>query len=387
MTIPFGANRRSPRQLLFDWRATDRSLTARIGQLGALTRASAAWSVDENGVLAPVANNVPRFGYVGANFGLLLEGARTNDLTFPRTLSNAAWTATSCTVGSTLGADSIIGSGSRLTATAGNATVIRAAALVHASQARAASLRIKRIVGTGAVQLTLDGGATWTALTVTSSYGSQSVTQTLANSQFGIRLVANGDVVDVDVTQNEAGGYPTSFIAGARSADVLAFPFKAPASRLAATGVALYDDLITLRPAAAFGYYSEELVLGETGSFGNNCLLIASGDTPTSIASGMENGGAYVSQATLNPAYNAGDRIERLLLMTPAGGSTLIVSVNGGAASTQIGTAAAVWPAAFDAPNLSFAGAGASAGTMLRRAVRIATGNPTLTQMQQFDLN
>jgi hypothetical protein len=77
--------------LLFDWRAEDRSLTARSGQVGTLTRAGAGTLVDVNGVLLSSPDNQPRFGYHNGYFGLLLELAQRNLVLQSEALTTAPW--------------------------------------------------------------------------------------------------------------------------------------------------------------------------------------------------------------------------------------------------------------------------------------------------------
>jgi hypothetical protein len=73
---------------------------------------------------------------------------------------------------------------------------------------------LRRVTGTGAVSLTLDGGATWFAVTpVSTRYGRFTLTQTLANPTPGLRLTVAGDVVAADFWQLEAGSFATSRIA------------------------------------------------------------------------------------------------------------------------------------------------------------------------------
>lgn len=197
------------------------------------TRATTATYVDAAGVLQTALSGVIRDGhYIAGNRTTLLEGARTNSTIQNRDLTNAAWTASSVTVARITGADGVALSGSRLTATGANGTVIVTTALVHGSQARSAAIWVKRVTGSGNIQLTLDNGSTWTTITVTASYAyAIGITQTLANSQFGIRIVTNGDAVDVDYCMNEAGAFQSSAIATTvaavtRNADMPTFPFS-----------------------------------------------------------------------------------------------------------------------------------------------------------------
>lgn len=163
--------------------------------------------------------------------GILLESTRTNVVLHNRDMTNAAWTKTNCTAAKTqTGIDGVTNSASSLTATAGNATCLQA--IVLASSQRYQSAYVKRITGSGNIDMTMDNGATWTTVTLTTSWTPVVIlTQTLANPTVGFRIVTSGDAIAVDMVQNENGAFRTSPIAtttGAvtRAADNLTVPFN-----------------------------------------------------------------------------------------------------------------------------------------------------------------
>lgn len=197
-------------------------LGASPNRLLTITRASTAYEDDSTGLWHSFGNNVLRV----TNKGTLIEESRTNVVLWDRDLTNAAWTATSVTVAKDqTGIDGAANSASSLTATAGNGTVLQAVTL--ASSARAQSAFVKRITGTGVVDMTMDNGVTWTAITVTSAWKQVSIpTQTLANPTVGFKIVTSGDAIAVDFVQNENGTFPTSpilttTVAATRAADVV----------------------------------------------------------------------------------------------------------------------------------------------------------------------
>jgi hypothetical protein len=146
----------------------------------------------------------------GNPMGVLIEEARTNVVLYCRDLSNAAWTKTNTTAALTaIGIDGVVNSASVLTATAGNGTALQAITL--ASSQRQQSAYVKRVTGAGVINMTTDGGTTWTVITVTSNWTQVTVpAQTLANPSVGFRIVTNGDAIAVDFVQNETGYFPTS---------------------------------------------------------------------------------------------------------------------------------------------------------------------------------
>ena len=155
-------------------------------------------TVDANGVVTEATG-----ADLTGPFKPLLEPSATNRITYSDDLSNAAWTKTSCTATyNQIGIAGAANAASLITATGANATVIRASALTQASGEHAFAVNIKRSVGTGTVELTLDNGSTWQDITsqIGASYARIAVDQTLANPQVGIRIVTSGDAVIVGNT-------------------------------------------------------------------------------------------------------------------------------------------------------------------------------------------
>jgi hypothetical protein len=159
-----------------------------------------------SGLLETVSAGAPRFDYdpvTLAALGYLGEGTRTNVVLWNRDLTNEAWTPTNITPAKDqTGIDGVANSASSITATAGNGTILQAITL--ASSARYQSAYMKRITGSGVVEMTTDNGSTWTPVTVTASWTRVLIpTQTLANPTVGFRIVTSGDAIAVDFVQNE----------------------------------------------------------------------------------------------------------------------------------------------------------------------------------------
>jgi hypothetical protein len=157
---------------------------------------------------------------------LLVEPAATNLALRSRDLSNVIWVKTSITAAkNAVGADGTASGATTLTATAASGTVLQA--LVNVSQSRVFSAYIRRVSGTGAIQLTTNGGTNWDTVTISSLYTQVFCTaQTVLNGSVGIRMAVSGDVIEVDFTQGEVGPVATSPIATTtaavtRNADVI----------------------------------------------------------------------------------------------------------------------------------------------------------------------
>lgn len=134
----------------------------------------------------------------------LFEPAGLNRFLWNRDLTNAATTKTNVTA--TLdqtGIDGIANAATRLAATAADGTCLQA--ITHASTTRLGSAFVKRLVGTGAVSMTVDNGATWTVIAVTASWARVTLpVQTLADPTVGFKLATSGDEIAVDYVQCEA---------------------------------------------------------------------------------------------------------------------------------------------------------------------------------------
>lgn len=180
-----------------------------------LSRGTIGTYFDADGVLRTAAADTwrPHHDTAGAHRGILLEAAATNNFTRARDLTHSDWTKTSVTVTRTVtGLDGVANTACRITATAGNGRITMATAI--GTGQRVASYWMRRVSGTGAVEITVDNEVTWTAIgPLTSAWQRVYVQQSgEANSRAGFRLATNGDVIEVDCAQYELGDKPTSFI-------------------------------------------------------------------------------------------------------------------------------------------------------------------------------
>lgn len=199
---------------------------------GTKSRALAAFAMQSDGTLVSVASGTMRSNYSAAGVyqGFLIEGALVNRCLQSQVFENVAWVASNITKTDN---DAVAPDGTStaalLLATAGNGTVIQDLGVVGSAE-KTGSLWIKRKTGTGNIDLTMDDGAGWSTQSVTTTWTRFSVTQTLANEGFGIRIVTDTDAVWVWQGQVETSGFPSSDIVTttvgiSRPLDVLNYVF------------------------------------------------------------------------------------------------------------------------------------------------------------------
>lgn len=243
--------------------------------------------------------------------GLRIEEARTNVCLWNRDLTNAAWTATNITAAKNqTGADGSANAASSITATAGNATILQSITL--ASSTRYQSAYVKRITGSGTINMTTDGGSTWNVITVTSAWTRVGFTQAaVTNPNVGFRIVTSGDAIAVDFVQNETGAFITSPIAttsgtATRAADDVtlatsAMPFSTTAGYV----------LARVKGAVTGGVCQWSITNGTTAERllslyhpNNYHFFVADGDVAQAILSAGENFADIFSKTTVAWATN-----------------------------------------------------------------------------------
>lgn len=183
----------------------------------AFTRSGSATRMGPRGLVETVAADALRHDFdatTGVYLGWLVEESRTNLALRSRDQSVAPWTRSNMTAArSAVGLDGVAASATTLTAGLAGASVYQGVSA--ASAAYTLSVDLRRVSGSGAVSLTLDGGASWHTVTTalgTDRYRRVTLTQTLANPTPGLKLETAGDVLAADYWQLEAGGFATSRI-------------------------------------------------------------------------------------------------------------------------------------------------------------------------------
>jgi hypothetical protein len=195
------------------------------------TRASNATYMGSVGLLATASSGLPRFdwastdrtgaGTIASPFviplastsicnGILIEESRQNRLLWCRDATQSgSWTCANVTpLLNQTGIDGVANAASSLTASADGGTCIQTITL--ASGSRTGSVYLKRLTGTGAVQVSLDG-TTWSTVDLSSTEWRRIVLSgTVTNPVVGIKLATNGDAVAMDYGQVEDGAFATS---------------------------------------------------------------------------------------------------------------------------------------------------------------------------------
>jgi len=136
--------------------------------------------------------------------GLEVWPDRTNRAIQNRDFTNASWTKTNVTAARSTGRNNGANAGSRITVTTDGGTAMLPA-ITLASSTQIGSVDIKRVTGTGTIEMTMDGGASWVTLTGTgTTWTRPSIpAQTVTNPQVGFRFGTSGDVFDIDYVQLE----------------------------------------------------------------------------------------------------------------------------------------------------------------------------------------
>jgi len=141
--------------------------------------------------------------------GLLIEEARTNRILWCRDATQANWVSTNITAAKDqTGVDGVANAASSLTATANDGTCIQTITL--ASGSRTGSVYLKRITGTGNVQVSLDGTTYSTVDLSTTEWRRIVLSGTVTNPTVGIKLAVSGDAVAMDYGQVEDGANSTT---------------------------------------------------------------------------------------------------------------------------------------------------------------------------------
>ncbi len=199
------------------------SNTATFARTGGATKPATYF--DSSGVMQKtITTNDPRYNYGYYNttgyhafsqVGVMIEGASTNDLSKSEEFEHGDWAKTNTTADdSDAGSSAPDGASvtSSITASAGNGTLIQSFADAGAN-VYTASVWIKRKTGTGTINLRANSGDGYTAIVATADWTRhQVVSSALANPDFDLQIVTNGDAIYIYGTQLENLPFASSFI-------------------------------------------------------------------------------------------------------------------------------------------------------------------------------
>ena len=271
-------------------------------QLGPFThtRASAATGEDYQGIVQTVGNDVPVFlgaQWTGSEWvappdgvaiGLQYELAATNRLNTD--WSNAAWVK-----------NNLANAGNTLTATAGNGTALQT--YTAGAATRTFSVDIRRVTGTGDVQITVDGGTNWVTVRLLDSRQRFTLAATAANPQVGIRIVTSGDAVEATFPQLEDTGYATSRTDGTRALPrVQALTTAIPDLPDAGLTNNFCVQFVWQAPGNGILGTSDNRIFELTNAAGGDAVTIRGANSTTGIRYNVWRGGATVLSAASSVA-------------------------------------------------------------------------------------
>jgi len=189
-----------------------------VGVLGCV-HSDTVYALAANGVWVAFAANEPVLEggtysggvwYGNANSAWVVQPAMENAQVRSWDLTNAAWTKSSMGTVLVTGMRGDADGATALTANGANATAIGVAGST-ASAPSSARFWAKRLVGSGGVDLTVDGGSTWQEVTGVLDAGAGEWVELLVDQealtapQIGVRLQNNGDSISVGNAERHEG--------------------------------------------------------------------------------------------------------------------------------------------------------------------------------------
>lgn len=320
--------------------AIDWNLTAGLPTTCTFTRASAAWSFNSAGTLAPCAANTPRFDYNPTTLllrGLLVEDQRTNLALQSSSVATSPWytSGAAASNAATTGPDGTANSASSFTPTVLNGS-INQAITVSGSTIYTFSVWLKQGTGNAAnIKMQYYGGAYQAStITITSQWQRYSFTFTTpaspSTNTFSIvdSNASNWGSIYVYGAQVETGAFASSNIAtttttATRAADMLAAPsvswFNALSGAMTAEFIPAYVGTTNEMDWACLS----------DGTFNNQILALQSVASQEQLF--IKNAGTSNGTAVANGAISASE-VNKIGATWNA--STYSISTNGATATS-----------------------------------------------------
>lgn len=179
---------------------------------------------------------------------------------------SATWTVTNLTPVTGKTAPDTTSTATEFTASAGNATLTQSVTAVAGDYTF--SVWLRRVTGTGNVDISANSGGTWVTQSITSTWTRFSVTQTLpAGARTpGVRVVSSGDAIEVWGAQMELRDAVTAYT----PTTTQPITNYIPALQTAASGVARFDhDPVTVESLGLLIEEQRTNLLTYSEDFGN----------------------------------------------------------------------------------------------------------------------
>ncbi len=309
-------------------------------------------------VRSPVVGGSQFYFPIINDYGLWVQGSvlggstNANFNLWCRDLTNAAYTKVNMSAAlNQTGANNAANTASLITATAPLATILQTQ-LGGPSTQYVGSAWVKRVSGSGAVSITIDG-VTFTDISV--SINSTTYTQiscaaqTLTNVSVGFRISVSGDSVAVDFLQLENNDVPTMpmYTAGSSTGRAPEEPFGANdgTTNPANSGQNIINRINSGHPAAVYvkyaGNFSANNAHNIYGDSNNGILILgaANGTNTVQVINAISN-----SVATTNTENIGWQNPNKIITNLNGKASGMSVCLNGGPIATANGTFSAQQP-------------------------------------------
>ena len=304
------------------------------------------------GLLSTVGTDVPRFDHdqtTGLCRGLYMEGKRTNYLcwseTFIASPADNTWSDSGDFLRYTSDNTAPDGTATALQASCdvANATCINSLSRTPNANAIGGtfSIWLRRVSGSGSIQLTDNNGTNWTTVAVTSTWTRFQLPHRTTAQQCGVRIVTGGDAIQMWGAQLEDGSGASSYIAtttgqATRTKDALSLTSLAAMGGFTPTAGTLFVDMAFVSEHAAgyssgsgypsFAQFAQATVGGYRMRFiYNNAWLT----TPRLLHIGHDASNAQIGLSMTVGSRTALARVKAAFAWSGSGTVTRTISTNG----------------------------------------------------------